>query len=47
VPIFPEVAVMLCLVSGFSEASVIFPNGTGQLDQDRWTQGEYAVVARK
>ena len=32
VPIFPEVAVMLCLVAGFSEAIVLFPNGTGGLD---------------
>jgi SAM-dependent methyltransferase len=47
VPIFPEVAVMLCLVTGFSEASVLFPNGTGQLESDRWSQGEYAVIARK
>jgi len=47
VPIFPEVAVMLCLVAGFSEASVLFPNGTGQLELDRWSQGEYAVIARK
>jgi glycosyltransferase involved in cell wall biosynthesis/SAM-dependent methyltransferase len=47
VPIFPEVAVMLCLVAGFSEANVLFPNGTGELEVDRWTQGEYAVIARK
>jgi cyclopropane fatty-acyl-phospholipid synthase-like methyltransferase len=47
VPIFPEVAVMICLVTGFSEASVLFPNGTGQLEHDRWSQGEYAVIARK
>jgi hypothetical protein len=47
VPIFPEVAVMLCLLSGFSEARVLFPHGTGQLEPDRWSQGEYAVIARK
>ena len=47
VPIFPEVAVMLCLAAGFSEAHVLFPNGTGQLEVDRWSQGEYAVIARK
>ena len=47
VPIFPEVAVMLCLVAGFSEATVLFPNGTGDLETDRWSQGEYAVIARK
>ncbi|HXN62191.1 MAG TPA: methyltransferase domain-containing protein [Acidimicrobiales bacterium] len=47
VPIFPEVAVMLALVAGFSEAIVLFPNGTGTLEVDRWSQGEYAVIARK
>ena len=47
VPIFPEVAVMLCLAAGFSEARVLFPNGTGELELDRWSQGEYAVIARK
>jgi SAM-dependent methyltransferase len=47
VPIFPEVEVMLCLVAGFSEAFVLFPNGTGDLEADRWSQGEYAVIARK
>jgi glycosyltransferase involved in cell wall biosynthesis/SAM-dependent methyltransferase len=47
VPIFPEVAVMLCLVAGFSEAMVIFPNGTGELELDRWSEGEYAVIAHK
>jgi glycosyltransferase involved in cell wall biosynthesis/SAM-dependent methyltransferase len=46
-PIFPEVAVLLCLVAGFSEASVLFPSGTGQLELDRWSQGEYAVIARR
>jgi SAM-dependent methyltransferase len=47
VPIFPEVEVMTCQVVGFSEATVVFPNGSGDLDDDRWSQGEYAVIARK
>jgi glycosyltransferase involved in cell wall biosynthesis/SAM-dependent methyltransferase len=47
VPIFPEVAVMLSLAAGFSEATVLFPNGTGQLELDRWSEGEYAVIAHK
>jgi SAM-dependent methyltransferase len=47
VPIFPEVAIMLCLVTGFSEATVLFPNGSGELELDRWSEGEYAVIARK
>jgi len=47
VPIFPEVAVMLCRVAGFRDAIVVFPNGTGELDDDRWLEGEYAVIAHK
>jgi len=45
-PIFPEVAVALCRLQGFEEAIVVFPNGSGELERDLYTQGEYAVVAR-
>ena len=45
-PIFPEVAVALCGLAGFRSAEVVFPVGTGELEQDRWVAGEYAVVAR-
>lgn len=47
VPIFPEVLVVLCSEAGFRECRVLFPNGCGDLSTDRWTQGEYAVIARK
>jgi 2-polyprenyl-3-methyl-5-hydroxy-6-metoxy-1,4-benzoquinol methylase len=46
VPIFPETLVTLCRLTGFASAYVVFPNGTGKLEEDRTTQGEYAVVAR-
>lgn len=46
-PIFPEVAAALCWLNGFSSAVVHFPNGSGELDLDRRTQGEYAVLATK
>lgn len=46
-PIFPEVATVLCALHGFATAVVIFPNGSGDLDRDRWAQGEYAVIATK
>ena len=46
-PIFPEVAVALCWLTGFDEAYVFYPNGQGDIEQDRKTQGEYAVVATK
>ena len=44
-PIFPEVALALCQLSGFEQAYVLFPLGSGDLAVDRRTQGEYAVVA--
>ncbi len=44
-PIFPEVALALCRSSGFPTAFVFHPNGTGDVERDRFTQGEYAVVA--
>jgi SAM-dependent methyltransferase len=44
-PIFPEVAVTLCHLAGYQTAAVLFPNGVNDLEQDRRTQGEYAVVA--
>ncbi len=46
-PIFPEALVAWCGLVGFSEATVHFPLGSGDLDADLPTQGEYAVVARK
>jgi glycosyltransferase involved in cell wall biosynthesis/2-polyprenyl-3-methyl-5-hydroxy-6-metoxy-1,4-benzoquinol methylase len=44
-PIFPEVALALIELAGFSRAHVVFPLGTGSLTENRRTQGEYAVVA--
>ncbi len=45
-PIFPEVLVAYCRQAGFDEARVLFPGGTGILSEDRWTCGDYAVIAR-
>jgi hypothetical protein len=44
-PIFPEVALSLVELAGFETAYVVFPLGSGELDRDRRTQGEYAVIA--
>jgi glycosyltransferase involved in cell wall biosynthesis/SAM-dependent methyltransferase len=44
-PVFPEVALALCRLHGFESARVVFPNGSGDLESDRRTQGEYAVLA--
>jgi glycosyltransferase involved in cell wall biosynthesis/SAM-dependent methyltransferase len=46
-PIFPEVAVTLARLQGFESAYVLFPLGTGELETDRRTQGEYAIVAKR
>lgn len=44
-PIFPEVALALARDSGFPAAFVFHPNGTGDVERDRFSQGEYALVA--
>jgi glycosyltransferase involved in cell wall biosynthesis/SAM-dependent methyltransferase len=46
-PLFPEVALALCEISGFESAYVFHPNGKGQVEIDRYETGEYAVVAKK
>lgn len=46
-PIFPEVAITFCWLHRFERARVIFPHGRGDLDADRRSEGEYAVVATK
>ena len=44
-PIFPEVALAICRSSRFRRAYVFHPNGTGDVEVDRYSTGEYAVVA--
>ncbi len=44
-PIFPEVSLALARSAGFESAFIFHPNGTGDVRRDRFTQGEYAVVA--
>jgi SAM-dependent methyltransferase/glycosyltransferase involved in cell wall biosynthesis len=46
-PLFPEVALALCEISGFESAYVFHPNGKGQVEVDRYETGEYAVVATR
>jgi SAM-dependent methyltransferase len=46
-PLFPEVALALCEISGFESAYVFHPNGTGEVEVDRYQTGEYAVVATR
>ena len=44
-PIFPEVALTLCRLHGFTSGRILFPHGRGAFDEDRRNCGEYAVVA--
>jgi glycosyltransferase involved in cell wall biosynthesis/SAM-dependent methyltransferase len=44
-PVFPEVALALCESYGFESAYVFHPNGTGEVEVDRYETGEYALVA--
>jgi len=46
-PIFPEVALAWCWLSGFARAEVLFPNGSRDLEADRRAQGEYSVIATR
>lgn len=46
-PLFPEAMLALARIAGFSSAYVFHPNGTGDIEVDRYTTGEYAVVARR
>ena len=46
-PIFPEVTLALCKINGFEAAYAFHPNGTGDVEKDRYETGEYAVVATK
>jgi glycosyltransferase involved in cell wall biosynthesis/SAM-dependent methyltransferase len=44
-PVFPEVALELCRLAGFPEASWFHPLGTGDFERDRESQSIYAVAA--
>jgi SAM-dependent methyltransferase/glycosyltransferase involved in cell wall biosynthesis len=46
-PLYPEALLFLARESGFPEARIFFPLGTGDLDHDLRTCGEYALVATK
>jgi glycosyltransferase involved in cell wall biosynthesis/SAM-dependent methyltransferase len=46
-PIFPEVALALCRISGYESAFVFHPGGSGDAERDRNRCGDYAVVASK
>lgn len=45
-PLYPETMLTLCELSGFASALAFCPQGTGDYERDRRTEGDYAVVAR-
>jgi SAM-dependent methyltransferase len=46
-PLFPETALVLCRLAGFASAYVFHPLGSGHVEDDRFDQNEYALVADK
>ncbi len=46
-PLFPEVVLVLCRIAGFASAYVFHPLGTGHVEDDRYRESAYAVVATK
>jgi SAM-dependent methyltransferase len=44
-PVFPEVVLALCRLSGFSTAYVFHPGGSGNAEKDRFEAGDYTVLA--
>lgn len=46
-PLFPEVLLVLCRLAGFTSAYVFHPLGSGHVEDDRFREGEYALVAAK
>ena len=44
-PLFPEVVVGFCELTGFSKAYIWYPQGTGDPERDRQEQADYAIVA--
>ena len=46
-PLFPEVVLAFCRIAGFASAYVFHPLGTRNVEDDRYRESEYAVVAKK
>ena len=45
-PLFPETVLQLARSAGFASAYIFHPNGTGDVDEDRYAMPAYAIVAR-
>ena len=44
-PLFPESLLVMSQAAGFSRGRILFPFGAGDARRDRWTEGEYALIA--
>jgi SAM-dependent methyltransferase len=45
-PLYPETLLALCHLAGYESAVAFCPQGTGDYERDRRTEGDYAVIAR-
>ena len=45
-PLFPETMLALCQLAGYASAHVFCPNGSGDWENDRTREGEYAILAK-
>lgn len=46
-PLFPETLLELCRIAGFQRAYMTHPNGSGDVEADRFSAPAYAVVAQR
>lgn len=46
-PLYPEVLIALCRFAGFSSGRVVFPQPSGDFNEDIYERPDYAVVVKK
>jgi SAM-dependent methyltransferase len=46
-PLFPEIVLALCRLTGYASGYIWHPQGSGDPDRDRGQQPDYAVVAER
>lgn len=44
-PLFPESLLVMSQAAGFSTGRILFPFGSDDARRDRWSEGEYALIA--
>ena len=46
-PLFPEIVLALCRLTGYGSGYIWFPGGAGELERDRVERSDYTVVAQR